>query len=255
MATYRISFQLYSARNFPPLEAQLEALAAIGFDAVEPFRGAFGDDAAGFRRKIDAVGLACPTAHLPVDLLLADRPAFIGIAETLGLEAAVLPYLTEDQRPKDAAGWTALAAKLTEHAAALAEAGLKLGWHTHAFEYEKLADGTRPIDALIAAPGVYYEPDIGWIARSGSDIRTELEKFPGKIVAFHVKDTAPAGVTEDDGWTDVGAGTVDWKGIWPSIARSGCDLLVLENDNPSDWRGFAAHSHTFLSGLAGNKKG
>ena len=62
-------------------------------------------------------------------------------------------------------------------------------------------------------------------------------------------------VTEDDGWTDVGSGTIDWKGIWPSIAHSGCDLLVLENDNPSDWRGFAAHSHSFLSGLAGNKKG
>jgi hypothetical protein len=30
---------------------------------------------------------------------------------------------------------------------------------------------------------------------------------------------------------------------------------VLENDNPSDWRGFAAHSYNFLSGLAGNKKG
>ncbi len=35
MADYRISFQLYSARNEPPLVAQLEALAAIGFDAVE----------------------------------------------------------------------------------------------------------------------------------------------------------------------------------------------------------------------------
>lgn len=255
MATYRISFQLYSARNFPPLEAQLEALAAIGFDAVEPYRGNFGDDAAGFRKKLDAVGLACPTAHLPVDLLQSDRKAFIGIAETLGLEAAVLPYLAEERRPRDAAAWTAFAAELTEHAAALAEAGLKLAWHTHAFEYETLPDGTRPIDALIAAPGVCYEPDIGWIERAGADIRTELERFPGKIVAFHVKDTAPAGVTEDDGWTDVGAGTIDWKGVWPSIARSGCDLLVLENDNPSDWRGFAAHSHTFLTGLTGNKKG
>ncbi len=255
MATYRISFQLYSARKFPPLEAQLEALAAIGFDAVEPYRGNFGEDPAGFRKKLDAVGLACPTAHLPVDLLESDRKAFIGIAETLGLEAAVLPYLAEENRPKDAAGWKAFAAKLTEHAAALAEAGLKLAWHTHAFEYEKLADGSRPIDALIAAKGVYYEPDIGWIARSGSDIRTELEKFPGKIVAFHVKDTAPDGVTADDGWTDVGAGTIDWKGVWPTIAHSGCDLLVTENDDPSDWRGFAAHSYTFLSGLAGNKKG
>ncbi len=79
----------------------------------------------------------------------------------------ILPHLAEDKRPKDAAGWKAFAAKLTEHAAALAEAGLKLAWHNHDFEYEKLADGSRPIDALIAAKGVYYEPDIGWIVRAG----------------------------------------------------------------------------------------
>ena len=90
--------------------------------------------------------------------------------------------------------------------------------------------------------------------RVGSDIRAELEKFPGKIVAFHVKDTAPAGVTRDDGWTDVGGGTIDWKGIWPTIAHSGCNLLVTRERRPVDWRGFAAHSYSFLSGLTGNKK-
>ena len=179
MATYRISFQLYSARNFPPLEAQLEALAAIGFDAVEPYRGNFGEDAAGFRRKIDAVGLACPTAHLPVDLL-ARRPARPSSASprpsaSRRRSCPTSPRISGRRMPR---GWTAFAAKLTENAAALAEAGLKLGWHTHAFEYEKLADGTRPIDALIAAKGVYYEPDIGWIARSGSDIRDRTREVP-----------------------------------------------------------------------------
>src|SRR5262245_5046538 len=138
MATYRTSFQLYSARKFPPLEAQLEALAAIGFDAVEPYRGNFDNDAAGFRKKLDAVGLACPTAHLPLDLIDTDRDAFVAIAQTLGLETAILPYLVAEQRPKDAAGWKALAARLTEHAAALAETGLKLAWHNHDFEFHAL---------------------------------------------------------------------------------------------------------------------
>lgn len=253
MSDYRISFQLYSARNFPPLEAQLETLAEIGFDAVEPYRGAFGDDAAGFRRKIDAVGLKCPTAHLPVDLLLSDRAAYIDIARTLGLETAILPYLPEDQRPRDRAGWEAFAARLADNIPALADEGIRLGWHTHAFEYEPLADGFRPIEALIAPKGMYYEPDIGWIARSGAGIVAELTRFPGRIVAFHVKDTAPDGVTRDDGWTDVGSGTIDWQGLWPTIAGSGCDLLVLENDNPSDWQGFARNSFGFLAGLTGRK--
>ena len=253
MSDYRISFQLYSARNFPPLEAQLETLAAIGFDGVEPYRGCYGDDPEGFRRMIDSVGLKCPTAHIPVDLLLSDRAAFIGIAETLGVEAAVLPYLVEEERPRDRAGWTAFAGKLAEAVPALAERGIKLAWHTHAFEYEPLSDGFRPIEALIAPAGMYYEPDIGWITRSGADVVAELTRFPGRVVAFHVKDTAPPGVTADDGWTDVGAGTIDWSALWPTIAASGCDLLVFENDNPSDWEGFARNSYRFVSGLTGRK--
>ena len=251
MANYRISFQLYSARKFPPVEAQLEGLAAIGYDAVEPYSGAYGGDAGGFRKKLDAVGLACPSAHMALDTLDADRSQIVGTAQTLGVETVVLPHIAAEKRPKDAAGWKALGARLTGHAAALAEHGLKLAWHNHDFEYQRLPDGSRPIDHLIGAAGVFFEPDIGWIVRAGGKPDAEIGKFPGKVAAFHIKDTAPDGVTAEDGWTDVGAGTIDWKGLWPAIAGSGATLLVLEHDEPSDWRSFAAHSHDFLSKLTG----
>ncbi len=251
MTTYRISFQLYSARNYPPVEPQLEALAAIGFDAVEPYRGAYGNNAAGFRRKLDAVGLACPTAHIALDLLDSDRPAAIAEAETLGLETVVAPYLVPEKRPIDIAGWKALADRLSGHAAALAEKGLKLAWHNHDFEYKPLPDGSRPIDHLIGAKGVNFEADLGWIARAGKDIAAEIKRFPGKLAAFHVKDVAPAGTTVDDGWTDIGAGTIDWPGLLPTIAGSGSDLLIFEHDNPSDWRGFAARSYVYVGKLVG----
>jgi len=251
MTTYRISFQLYSARKFPPVAAQLEALAAIGYDAVEPYRGAYDGDIAGFRKKLDAVGLACPTAHMALDQLDADRNAVVGQAQALGLETVVVPHIAADKRPIDAVGWKAIGARLTGHAAALAEKGLKLAWHNHDFEYRPLPDGTRPIDHLISSAGVFFEPDIGWIVRAGKKPADEIAKFPGKVAAFHVKDVAPAGVTKDDGWTDVGGGTVDWKGLWPTISGSGANLLVLEHDEPSDWRGFAAHSYAYLAKLTG----
>ena len=38
-----LSFQLYSARTFEPLEAQFELLAGLGYKQVEPFGGLFGD--------------------------------------------------------------------------------------------------------------------------------------------------------------------------------------------------------------------
>jgi multiple sugar transport system ATP-binding protein len=159
---------------FLPLEPQLEALAAIGFDAVEPYRGAFGDDAAGFRRKIDAVGLK---SHRPP----AGRPSsptarHSSASPRPGLEAAILPYLAE-AAADDARRLGGLRRDLSDNVAAPAGRGLKLAWHTHAFEYVPLADGFRPIEALIAAPGMYYEPDIGWIARRRPD-RGQLHPLP-----------------------------------------------------------------------------
>ena len=252
MANHRISFQLYSARNFPPLEAHLEALAAIGYDAVEPYAGNFSDDAKGFRARIDALGLAVPTAHMPLASLEADRAKFIDTAKTLGVETAVLPYLAADARPTSVEGWKALGERLGEHAAHLAEAGLKLAWHNHDFEYATLGDGSRPIEHLLAPAGVRSEIDIGWVVRAGVDPAAEVRRQGAKIAAFHIKDTTkPGTTTHDDGWTDVGAGIIDWHGLWPAIAASGANLLVVEHDNPSDWRAFAANSHKFLSGLTG----
>jgi sugar phosphate isomerase/epimerase len=256
MANYRISFQLYSARNFPPLEAQLESLAAIGYDAVEPYAGNFKDDVKGFRAKTDALGLAIPTAHMPLADLDADRAKFIDTARTLGVETAILPYIAPELRPTTAEGWKAFAARIGEHAAYLAEAGVKLGWHNHEFEYARLPDGTRPIDLLLAVNGLKAEIDIGWVVRAGVDPAAEIRKEAAKIAAFHVKDTVDTGgnprpTMKDDGWTDVGAGIIDWKAMWPAIAATGATLLVVEHDNPSDWRAFAANSHKYLNGLTG----
>jgi sugar phosphate isomerase/epimerase len=253
MIDYRISFQLYSARKFPPIEAQLERLAAIGYDAVEPYRGAYGDDPAGFRKKLDAVGLACPSAHIGLDGLDADRAAAVDTAKTLGLELVIIPAVPQDQRTQAVDGWKALAGKLSDHAAHLAEAGLKLAWHNHDFEYRRLADGSRPIDHLLAAKGVLWEPDIGWIVRAGEDAAAEMTKYADRIACFHVKDLAPDGVTADDGWTDVGAGTIDWQVLWPVMVKTGAGLLVMEHDEPSDWQSFASHSYDFVANLTGRE--
>ena len=48
----RVSFQMWSARNFPPLDAQLATLSAIGYRNVEPYGGLF-DDRDALRARVD----------------------------------------------------------------------------------------------------------------------------------------------------------------------------------------------------------
>src|SRR5690606_36982278 len=108
MAATRISFQLYSARNAPSIEAVLSALAAIGYDAVEPFAVNYMDDPAAFRALADRHGLKIPSAHMPFALLRDDTARAIEISQVLGLETVVAPYLDEAARPVDEDGWRAL---------------------------------------------------------------------------------------------------------------------------------------------------
>jgi sugar phosphate isomerase/epimerase len=121
------------------------------------------------------------------------------------------------------------------------DAGLGFGWHNHDFELADLGGGTTPLD-LIAQGGTDLELDLGWVARGGQDPVAALRRFSGRVRAVHLKDLAPQGTTEEDGWADVGHGSQDWGAIKAELDAQGVDHWVVEHDNPSDHARFAARS-------------
>ena len=167
MPDYRLSFQLYSARNFPPLEAQLETLAELGYDAVEPYLEVYEADPAAFRALADSHGLPMPSVLSKLAYMDQNPEKALEAAQVLGARTIILPYLFPDERPRDAPGWQALAQRIAGHGAKAAEAGLALAWHNHDFEYVALADGSRPIDHILAHSEVGWQPDVGWLSRAG----------------------------------------------------------------------------------------
>lgn len=249
MSEYRLSFQLYSARNFPPLEAQLEKLAEIGYDAIEPFSDLYEADPVAFRGMADSFGLPMPSVLSTLALMDRDADDAIDMARTLGARTIVLPYIFPEDRPTDFDGWKAIARRISDHADRAAEAGLALAWHNHDFEYAPLPDGTRPIDLILDGRNVGWEPDVGWLVRAGLSPEEELRRYLDRIRVFHIKDTAPEGVTAEGGWAAVGSGIINWKALWPTIASAETNLLVVEHDDPADWRAFATDSFTFLRQL------
>lgn len=251
MGRFQLSFQLYSARHFPPLEPILEGLAAIGYDAVEPFLPNYGDDPKAFRRMIDAAGLKCSGFHMPLAGLRDEPERFIDIATTIGAPLMIPPWIPPEERDSKPDGWKRLGAALGKGAEQARAAGLKVAWHNHDFEYAKLGDGSRPIEHIFAAagPDVGYEIDCAWVVRGGADPAEELKRYADRIVAIQPKDTAQPGTTLDDGWTATGDGIIDWKRLWPLFGKTKADQIVVEHDNPSDWRVFAERSFKYLKGL------
>ncbi len=125
------------------------------------------------------------------------------------------------------------------------KAGLRFAWHNHDFEFVPCRDGAVPQRVILdAAPEIGWEMDVAWVVRGGADPMQWIDEYASRIVAAHVKDIAPAGeAQEEDGWADVGHGTMDWPAIIKALRdKTPARVFVMEHDNPSDVERFARRS-------------
>jgi sugar phosphate isomerase/epimerase len=238
------SFQLYSARNFPPWSAVLQVLAEAGYRQVEGFGAVYADPAA-LRADLDRNGLTMPTGHFSLDLLERDLDEACRIADALGVTTIICPHIAAALRPGDAAGWRVFGERLARIGDAVAARGRDFAWHNHDFEFAALPDGSTPMEHILAAaPDIGWEIDVAWVIRGGADPRAWIDREGRRIVAVHVKDIArPGEGVGEDGWADVGDGTVDWPGLMAALAaRSAARHYVMEHDNPADAGRFARRS-------------
>lgn len=238
------SFQLYSARKFPPWEKVLEELARLGYRNVEGFGGVYGNPEH-FRAELDKNGLAMPSGHFAFDLLETDFANACKTAKTLGIELIACPHLAADERPADAAGWQDFGRRLGAIGEQAKGEGFFFAWHNHDFEFKALPDGSVPLTHILeAAPGIGWEMDLAWVVKGGADPKAWIDKYGDRIMAVHVKDIARQGEGEDeDGWSDVGHGTVDWKGLLVLLReKTPAKYFVMEQDNPNDFERFARRS-------------
>lgn len=237
-----IAYQLYCSRKFPPVSATLAMLSAAGYEAVEGYGGLF-DDVEGLKAALTENGLSMPSSHVGLDMVEGDPGRTLDIVRSLGIEKVIVPSLAPDQRPTDAAGWTAFAQRLAEAGKPYLDAGLVFGWHNHDFELADLGGGECPLDLLAAEQGVSLELDLGWVRIAGKDPAARIRSYGASVTAVHIKDIAPKGENvEEDGWADVGHGIMDWPAINAALAKVGVTHLVAEHDNPTDDARFARRS-------------
>ena len=249
----KTSYQLYSSRNFGPLPQTLKMLAGMGYAQVEGYGALFQNlqDSGALGRDLQANGLTMPSGHFGLDLVEDNPDAVIDTAMSLGIEQVFIPYLDAPLRPKDAAGWRDFGARVEKAGAPLVAAGLSYGWHNHDFEFTALTDGSMPIENLFeGGPGLTLEFDVAWCARAGQDPVPWIDKLADRVTSVHVKDIAQEGENlTEDGWADVGKGTMDWAGLIPRLRATGCDLFIMEHDNPSDDERFATVSLAYLNSI------
>lgn len=242
-----IGVQLYTVRSLmsEDVAGTLDAVAAIGYREVE-FAGYFGHSPAEVRQWMDAAGLVSPAAHVGIpELTGSGLEASVETADTLGQRWLVLPSLPGEMQTAD--GYREAAELLNTAGAAAAEAGLRIGYHNHAFEFDPVGqDGATGYDLLLRHldPSlVDLEIDFHWTEAGGADSAALLRDNPGRFPLCHVKD-----MSADGEMADVGAGEIDWAALFALSGAAGLRHYFVEHDRPGDPLASIEASYRYLSG-------
>jgi sugar phosphate isomerase/epimerase len=250
--TDRLSIQLYTLRTMEDVDRILDTVAEAGYRYVEAV-GSHLDNAAGIRSKLDARGLKASSSHVSMAALREKPDAIVDACRTLGFQHLFMPAVPPEQRDMAADGWRSLGQELGAIAQRFQEQGIRLGYHNHHWEL-KPKDATKTALELIfeAAEGspLAWQVDVAWLVRGNVDPKEWISRYRGRITAAHVKDIAPPGQNEDqDGWTDVGSGVLDWRDLWRVCREAGAEWMVVEHDKPADPAETARASFAFLKNI------
>ena len=243
-----IAVQMYTLRDLGSVEEQFEFAADSGFQNVETV-GTHDLSAAEMNALLDETGLSVISTHVDMDTLRTDLESVIAFNEAIGNLNIVMPYLGEEDRPQNAAGWTQLGAELDGIGARLKEAGMQLAYHNHDFEMEEV-DSDLIINHILNAAdpeNLMWQADVAWIDRGGQDPAQLLSDHAGRVISIHAKDNYPEGEGEDEGgFATVGSGRLDWDAVLAAASGAGVQYYIVEHDSPTDY-GTIADSFDFLS--------
>ena len=109
------------------------------------------------------------------------------------------------------------------------------------FEFKNIEGDMLPLDLILeGGPELALELDLAWVAVGRQRPSDWVRKYSDRLIAVHVKDRAPEGeCLDEDGWEDVGHGTMDWVDTISAVRETACQFFVMEHDNPKDDARFA----------------
>jgi sugar phosphate isomerase/epimerase len=234
----QISIQLFTLRDqlALDLEGTLAALAEIGYTRVE-HAGFVGRTVEEFKAALDAAGLRATSGHvqIPQPFDPAAWSASLADANTLGSKYIVHPFFGIDfgtgEVVRETAPWRAFARDLNRAGRMAREAGLKLGYHNHNWEFFRLTDdpSRTAYDVLTDTTDpdlVHLQLDLFWATRGARDPVDLIRQNKGRVLQYHVKDMNQAGSFEDPG-----QGLIDFARIFRHSDEAGVSEYIVERDD------------------------
>lgn len=231
---------LYTLRDAMSTDPKgtLQKVADAGYAYVEAAGYAdgkfYGMEPTEFKSYLESIGLEPKSTHMGgVTLENADEQ--IAATKAAGFEYFVIPVPPMGMFTfgPDGMGMKGTKEELVNILSTIgqkcSDAGLKLLYHNHDFEFKPMEDGTILTDYILENTDpahVNYQMDLFWVTKAGADPLTYFEKYPGRFKAWHVKDMNDAGE-----FAPVGTGNIDFARILAEKDKSGMVYYLVEQDN------------------------
>ena len=213
-----------------------------------------------FKAALDAAGLGPPpaTSRSPSPSTRPPGAASLADANTLGSRYIVHPFFGINfgtgEVVRTTAPWRAFARDLNRAGRMARDAGIKLGYHNHNWEFFRLTDdpSRTAYDVLTDTTDpdlVHLELDLFWATRGARDPVDLFKENRGRVLQYHVKDMNQAG-----SFADPGQGLLDFARIFRHSDEAGVREYIVERDDagspprqPADALDTARVGYQFLS--------
>lgn len=183
-----------------------------------------------FVKSIEAVGMKVVSSHT-VKMLSKEELASKNFSESLkfwdqaieahkkaGIKYLVMPWMKKPDTVKDLQTYCEYFNEIGKRAE---KAGIKFGYHNHAFEFEKVEDKVVMFDYMIENTDpryVFFQLDVYWAVigkRSPVDI---FKKYPKRFDLLHIKDEKELGAS----------GMVGFDAIFKNLEIAGTKHIIVE---------------------------
>lgn len=232
-----IGVQVYSVRNElkEDFNGSMKKLADIGYKYIEGYGLGldgkfFGTMApADYNKVVTDLGMQLVATHCRY-FTKNDAQKMVEASKAAGIEYLIIPSLPNELKAS-VDTYKQVAQNLNEVGEVFKSAGVKFGYHNHGFEFEEKS-GQIPMEILISETEkelVTFEADLFWVNKGGYDPVKLVNKFPGRIGLYHIKDS-----TADLDQTTVGSGIIDFETLLKLKGKAGLDYYFVEDEREED---------------------
>lgn len=259
MKKYNIGLQLYSVRGDmeKDVEGTLKKVSELGYDCVE-FAGYFGKSAKELKGLLDKYGLKCLSVHQGMDPFFNEGGAIIDYLAELGIGYCAIPWYERSRLEVGTPAWDETVEKFRAFGKALAAKGIKMLYHNHDFEFDKIGDECI-IDHLYSVfdkNTLNPQLDLCWVHYAGYDPAEYIEKYADRVEILHFKDFTckalgggpayalidgegkakekPSKAENEFKFVPLGSGRQDFAKILEAAEKSNAHTIIVEQDDSVD---------------------